>query len=375
MKKTILITAGEASGDIHAANLVNALKKTNSELSFYGIGGGKMLGQGVDILERMEKLSIIGVSEIFAKLGEIRRTYKKIMDKVKDSPPDLVILVDYPGFNLTLAKALKKRGLKIVYYITPQVWAWGKFRIKLIKKCIDKAIVILKFEESLFRQYGIDATFVGHPLLDRESRGIPLNRESLGLKRDVFTIALLPGSRETEVKNMLPLMLKAGHLIRTKKNVQFVLLKSSTVDENTYGKILESSKLPLAGVKDNTYGCLTLADFVFTSSGTATLESALMEKPMLIMYKTSLLTGILFRIFARTPFIGLVNIISKRLIAPEILQYDASPKRLAREILSIITSKETLDGQVRALREVKRVLGTPGAATRAANIVDSFLES
>lgn len=371
-KKTILITAGETSGDIHAANLIRNLKKIYPGVRFVGIGGNRMEEEGVELLERMERLSIIGIAEIFPKLGLIIRTYKKIIRRAQKEKPDLVILVDYPGFNLTLAKKLKKMGVKVIYYITPQVWAWGKSRINLIKKYVDKALVIFKFEEDLFRKHGVDATFVGHPLLDREAT-TGLNKKSLALDEGKLLIALLPGSRHSEVKNMLPAMLAAAKLIQQKKDVQFILLKSSSVDEAVYRNILEKTDIRIAEIKDNTYGCLELADFVFTSSGTATLECAIMERPMLIIYKTSFLTALLFRMFAKTRFIGLVNIIAKRQIAPEVLQYDTTPKRLANEILAIISSKEKTAEQTSALRWVKHSLGTQGASLRAARVIKDFI--
>ncbi|MBN1353872.1 MAG: lipid-A-disaccharide synthase [Candidatus Omnitrophica bacterium] len=373
MKKTVLIIAGETSGDIHAANLVKHLKSTHPDLSFFGIGGKRMLEAGVDVVERMEKLSIIGVSEVFAKLGHINRAYKKVLARVKDSSPHLAILVDYPGFNLTIAKRLKKTGLTVIYYITPQIWAWGKSRAYSIKKYVDKAIVIFGFEEGLLRSYGIDATFVGHPILDAETQKTAPTRESLGLDPDKLTIALLPGSRESEVRNMLPVMLRTASIVSVKKDTQFILAKTSDIDDKIYAGILAGSKLRIAGIKDNTYGTLALADFTFTSSGTATLECAIMERPMVIIYKTSFLTALLFRLFAKTSFIGLVNIIAKREIAPEILQYDATPGNLARTILSIVSSKEKMEEQARALREVKNTLGSPGASQRAADIVKQFL--
>jgi lipid-A-disaccharide synthase len=375
MKKNILIVAGETSGDMHAANLIANLKKLKPGLFFFGIGGPRMESEGVNLLERMEHLSIIGVSEVFRKIGHVHRAYKKVMHKVRGISTDLAILIDYPGFNLALAKSLKKRKIPVIYYITPQVWAWGKQRIRLIKKYVDKAIVIFKFEEELFRKYGIDAMFVGHPLLDRERGESPLDKKSLELEEKKLTIALLPGSRESEVKNMLPVMIKAAGLILKQKDAQFVLLKSSGVGEDIYGKILKKSNLRIPSVKDNTYACLGLSDFVFTSSGTATLESAIMARPMLITYRTSFLTALLFKIFARTRFVGLVNIIAGRRVAPEILQYDATPERLAREILSLTSSKEEMEKQVNSLRWVKQTLGAPGASLRAARVIESFLTS
>lgn len=372
MKKNVLIIAGETSGDIHAANLIQSLRKLNSNLRFFGIGGKRMESQGVELIERMEKLSVVGIFEVFFKFHNIFFAYRKIMQSAAKTPPEIVILVDYPGFNLRMARIFKKRGATVVYYITPQVWAWGRSRVHLIKKYVDKAIVIFKFEEDFFKQYGISATFVGHPLLDLEKEKNTLDKKTLGLNEGDFTIALLPGSRESEVKGMLPVMLKAAALIAKKKEARFLLLKSSGVDESVYGGILKKTSLRPAVIKDNTHGCLSLSDFVLTSSGTATLESALMERPMLITYKLSFFSALIFKLFADTRFIGLVNIVAGREIAPEVLQYDATPKRLAEGILSIISSKEKMGEQVSGLREVNRLLGQSGASMRAARIIDEL---
>ena len=374
MTRNILIIAGETSGDIHAANLIRNLKAQKKDLRFFGIGGKKMEEEGVELLARMEKLSIIGVSEIFAKLHDIRDAFKKISSAVKETPPDLAILIDYPGFNLRLAKSLKKDNVKIVYYITPQVWAWGKSRINIIRKYVDKALVIFKFEEELFKKHGIDATFVGHPLLDFYENRSGLKRSDYGLKEDRTTIALLPGSRESEVLRLLPTMLKTADIIVEKADIQFVLLKSSSVKKSTYEGFISLYSDRLALVEDNTYGCLDMSDFVFTSSGTATLECVIMEKPMLITYKTSLLTALCFKVFARTPFIGLANIIAGKEIAPEVLQYDAKPRKMAEEILSIILSPEKMHEQRKALKEIKDKLGLPGASMRASKEIASLID-
>ena len=373
MRKTVLIAAGEISGDIHASALIENLKKLNPELDFFGIGGKRMEASGINLVERMDKHSIVGVWEAIVKLWDIGKIYKKIMAAVLRKKPVAAILIDYPGFNLTLARSLKKKGIRVVYYITPQVWAWGASRIRLIKKYVDKAIVILKFEEDLFKKHGIDAAFVGHPLLDRKPQNACPDRKSLNLAEAKFTVALLPGSRESEVKKMLPVMLKTSLLMLKKGGVQFVLLKNSGVEENIYTEITAKSGFSPAALKDNTYGCLALADFVFTSSGTATLESAIMEKPMLITYRTSFLTAFLFKFFARTRFIGLVNIIAKKEIAPEVLQYDARPEKLAAEITSFILSPEKLKKQLHDIRQVKSLLGTPGASLRAARIIKRLI--
>lgn len=373
MKKNILVVAGEPSGDMHASDLIRKLKELDSGLFFFGIGGSKMEAVGVNLVERIEKLSIIGISEVFFKLHHVYRAFRKIMQKAQSVRPDLAILVDYPGFNLKLAKALKKRKIPVVYYITPQVWAWGKSRIGVIKKYVDKAIVILKFEEDLFREYGVDATFVGHPLLDHILEGSLPDKKSLGLDKNLPTIALLPGSRESEVKNMLPVMAETSRIISRNTPAQFVLLKSSAVHESVYANTMKKCGLAVPSIKDNTYGCLGISDFIFTTSGTATLECALMERPMLITYKASLITMLLFKFFGSIRKLGLVNIIAKKDVAPEILQYDATPPRLAKAILSFILSKEKRDKQISELRKVKALLGTPGAALRAARIIHDLL--
>ena len=380
MKHTVLISAGERSGDIHAANLVGNLKKINPDLDFFGIGGEKMQNAGVELVERMDRLSIIGVSGIASNLGRIRGIYKRILDRAKEIPPRCAILVDYPGFNLILAWALKKRGVPVIYYITPQVWAWGAFRIGIIKKCVDKAIVILAFEEKIFRDHGIDAAFVGHPILDSEKKDSP-GRKSLGLDENKTTLALLPGSRESEVKNLLPVMLEAAIIISKKRPVQFILLKSSGVSDDIYSRLLKRCRVTPAIIKDDTRGCLSISDFVLTASGTATLECAIMGKPALITYKLPLLSFCVAKVFAKTkkPIvekkrrIGLVNIIAGKLVVPEILQYAAVPRRLASEVLTIISSGEKMEKQVEGLRQVKNALGTPGASGRAARIINDFL--
>ena len=373
MTKNILVVAGEVSGDIHASNLIKNLKNIDSDLHFMGIGGDLMKKEGVELIYNMDNLSIIGVWEILFKLKYVRAAYRKVCEEIKRRRPVAAILIDYPGFNLTLAKHLKKNGIPVIYYITPQVWAWGKSRIKTIQKTVNKALVIFKFEEELFRQYGIDATFVGHPLMDKnEVIKIP-DKKNLGLEDGKDIVALLPGSRESEVKRLLPLMIKTAEIVSKRLDVQFLLLKSSGVDEKLYDKILKNSKIKLHYIKDNSYGCLSISDFVFTSSGTATLECAIMEKPMLITYKTSFLTAILFKIFAKTKFIGLVNIISKKEISPEVLQYDAKPSVLASKIISIMSSESEKKKQIEALKEVKKILGDSGASIGAARIIKDFV--
>lgn len=373
MTKRILISAGEPSGDLHASNLVKELKRINSDLEFVGIGCDKLESLGVKMLERMDSLSIVGVWEILAKLSHINKIFRKIENEAEKNKVDLAILIDYPGFNLILAKKLNKYKIPCVYYITPQFWAWGAWRIANFKKYITKAITILAFEEALFKKQGVDADFVGHPLLDEKTTSVlpeDLKKEA-GLKPDKFTIALLPGSRPLEVKRMLPVMIETAKLIRNKMQVQFVISQSPNVDESIFKGIIKDFDAIV--IKSDIHKCLCAADFVLTSSGTVTLEAAIAEKPMLIMYITSFLTAFLGRLFIRTPYIGLVNVIAGKEIVPEILQYNARPKFLAEEILGIVNSKDKMDGIKNNLKSLKGLLGSPGASMKAARIINGLI--
>lgn len=374
MTKRILISAGESSGDLHASILIRELKKINPNLEFFGLGCDKMEKEGVRLLERMDSLSIVGVWEIVAKLKFIKNLFKKLADEVSKEKADLAVLIDYPGFNLILARMLKSRGIPCVYYITPQFWAWGTWRIIFFKRYIKKAITILKFEEDFLKERGIDAAFVGHPLLDEHLELFACGdaKSAFGLNPDKFVIALLPGSRDLEVKRMLPVMIETARFLKGAKDVQFIISQSPNVDKKIFeDNIPKDFDAPL--VKGDIYKVLCAADFALTSSGTITLQLAIAEKPMLITYITSLSTYILAKIFVKTADIGLVNIIAKKTIVPEILQHKAKPRRLADEILRIISSPSEMMSMESDLRKVKQSLGTSGASKRAAEIINNFL--
>lgn len=373
-KKKIFISAGESSGDLHASNLIKELKSINPDIEFSGIGCDKMEAAGARILHRMDSLSIVGLWEVFFKIKIIRGIFKIIEEELKINRPDLAVLVDYPGFNLELAKKFKKHNIPVIYYITPQVWAWGAWRIKTIRRYIKKAVVIFGFEEAFFKKHGVDAAFVGHPLLDEyhETFSETGSRKALGLAPDKFTIALLAGSRHLEVKRMLPVMLKAASIIKkSRPDIQFIVSESPNVGGRVYKGVSKDSDIIRSG--SNIYDILNASDFVITSSGTVTLQCAIFEKPMLITYITSFLTAFFVKILVRIPHIGLVNIIAGRPVAPEVLQYDASPDALAEKALEIIDSPERMEKMRNDLRNVKKNLGAKGASKRAAEIVAGYL--
>ncbi|MFQ5952344.1 MAG: lipid-A-disaccharide synthase [Candidatus Omnitrophota bacterium] len=372
MNNNILIIAGEPSGDIRAGELIRELKKLLSGVSFWGIGAGRMEQEGVELIEHVSKLSIVGVWEAIKSLSKIREQYKNVTEEVLKRKPALAILVDYPGFNLKIASFLHKLDIPVVYYIIPQIWAWGGGRIKTIKKVVDKALVLFDFEEKLLKEAGIDCSFVGHPLLDAAPVSITDRAGKEGT-----AIALLPGSRKTEILSMFPVMLDAAENINKEiKNAHFVVAENSNIEKELYDSAISGhDKLRISRVTDNTWSCLDRSDFAIVTSGTATLETAVMEKPMVISYRTSPLTAFLFRTFASAPYIGLVNIMAGREVAPELLQEDATPENLSRKVLEIISDKGLMIRIKEELKKVKARLGDKGAAKKAAQKISEFIKA
>lgn len=375
--KNILIVAGEASGDLHAADLINEIKKINAEIQFFGLGGEKMQEQGVDLSFNMTELAVVGLFEVLRNLNKFKKIFHDLLRKVDAKKPDLAILVDYPGFNLRLAEELKKRNIPIIYYISPQVWAWGGGRIKTIKKLVDRMIVFFKFEEDLYKTRGIPVSFVGHPLIEHVKT--TTSKEEMLRKFNIpdsqFTIALLPGSREKEVKNMLPIMLDTATLLyRELPGVKFLILRPPTVKEELFNHLLAGYRLPVYTLHNMTYDGLAASDFAVVTSGTATLETAILGIPMVIIYKVSFLSWFCLRMIIKVPFIGMVNIIAKQCIVPEFIQYHARPKRIASFIKNVLTNQAALDKIKKLLLDIKTHLGEKQATNRAAHVILEELE-
>lgn len=377
--KRILIVAGEPSGDLRAAELINALKEKLPQISVVGIGGVEMLKAGAKLYYDIANLAVVGFTEVLQNIGKFMKIFKFLSEKLDTDNIGAVILIDYPGFNLRFAREAKKRNIPVIYYISPQVWAWGEKRIELIKKLIDKMIVVFKFEEKLYRERGVPADFVGHPLLDtvKPSLDPAQLKRTLGIPEGHRIIALLPGSRKQEVIRHLPVMIKASKIIQNHfGNVRFLILKSSIIKEKRIIKILQNTDLPIKIVKNETYyDCLNISDFVLTASGTATLETALMNKPMIVIYKTSLLTYLILKPQIKIPHIGLVNVVARKKIVPEFIQYQARPKIIANKTIEILSNGEMTQDIKRELSQVREKLGECGASRRAAEIISKFLKS
>lgn len=370
-----MVVAGEASGDLHAASLVEALQRRDDRFRFYGVGGEKLRRAGVRLIADSADMAVVGLTEVFAKLPLILKVMRQLKNSFPAEKPEVVILVDYPDFNLALAKAAHKRGIKVFYYIGPQIWAWRKGRIGKIRKYVDKMAVILPFEATMYHEAGVDAVFVGHPLLDVMPP--PCSKEEarriIGLKEDVTTVGILPGSRPGEVARLLPVCLKAAEIMNRESRLQFALPLADALSRAFVEDIIGRHGVKVAVVDDGIYNVLSASDLAIVASGTATLETALMETPMIIIYRVSLPSCIFGRIFIQVKNIGLANIVAGKTIVPELVQAEANPPRIARVAQELLEDESKTEEMKLELSKLKNKLGTPGAADRAAQLVYSML--
>lgn len=377
MTKSILIVAGEPSGDLHAANLVKDLKALKTDIEFFGLGGKLCKKAGVNIDFDIKRLSVVGLIDVWKNIFVIGRVFRGILKRVDSKKTDLAILVDYPGFNLRLARELKKRGIPVIYYISPQIWAWGEDRIDIIKECVTKILVFFRFEEDLYKKSGISAEFVGNPLLETVKITLPKDeiRKKYNLSKERPVIALLPGSRTMEVKTLLKIMAgSAGIIARELPGAQFIVAKYKNLPATLYEEILKGSPLDIRIADGDAYNILSVSDFAAVASGTATLETAIIGTPFVITYKVGIVNYIAYKIVAKIKVLGLVNIIAGRVIVPEFLQYDATPEKIARKSLEIMRDGAKRAAMIQELERVKSSIGAPGASQRAARAILPYLQ-
>ncbi len=366
---SILIIAGELSGDVQGGKLVAAIKKMSPDVSITGIGGDNMKDAGMELLRHIREMSFLGFSEVIKHLPLIRQIMNELTEWIETNRPETVVLIDYPGFNLRLAKKAKKLGCRVVYYISPQIWAWGAGRIKKISRLVDHMIVVFPFEEKIYRSAGIKVDFVGHPILEGLKSKLSRDEffEKHGLKSDKSLVGLLPGSRIQEVEKLYLPMIEAAELMKKElPALQTVTGVSPTLNEKMYsiietGKDLEHSKA--------VYDVMQHSDLLFVASGTATLESACLGTPMIIVYKVSPVSWFLGKMLVKLKNIGLVNIVAGEQIVPEILQSEVTATRLASEGLSLLGDKTLMEDTRKRLVMVKESLGKTGASQRAAELI------
>lgn len=375
MRKKVLIIAGEASGDLHGAGLVRELKKINPETEYYGVGGSKLREEGMDILFSIDKLAFMGFFEVLKNLSLIKELKNKLLFYIDQNRPDLVILIDYPGFNLRFAKEVKKREIPTLYYISPQVWAWGKRRVKTIGRLVDRMLVLFPFEEKLYKDAGVNVNFIGHPLLDLVQPSLSKQdfRNRLKIKEEIL-IGILPGSRWQEIEKILPMMLSSCIILKKRlKNLKVAIGLAPNIEKQRMDSFLKKLTLELIVLENSTYDLMSHSDLLLVTSGTATLESAISGTPLIILYKTSLFTYLLARFLVKVPHIGMVNIVAGEKIVPEFIQYQIKPQKIAQEMEKILKDKDEYEKIKIKLNQVKNKLGQKGAYRRGAEIVNQML--
>ena len=367
----ILIVTGEASGDLHGAHLAKAIMALDPTTELVGIGGPSMRAAGVNLVPGVPQLDVMGLIGLSAVRGMLQRV-RAIRRVLKAEAWDLVVLIDNPGLNFHFARVAKAAGRRVLYYIAPQLWAWRPGRMKWIQRRVDHVVVILPFEPELYHRAGVRCTFVGHPLLDMVAAHYDrakLRRE-FGLSESARVVGLLPGSRVSEVEMLLPVLLKtAAQLVLAEPGTQFILAQASSIDDNLIQTLLRDSPVPVQVVHDRASEVMALSDVLLIASGTATLQAAVVGTPMVLLYKTSPLTYRLARWLITVKWIGPVNLVGGRLIVPELVQEDATDERLCREVLHLLRDPSAYNEMKEGLRQVRQLLGEPGASSRAAQVV------
>ena len=374
--KNIVIVAGETSGDEHGAKLVGALLTADPSLSFRGVGGPAMRDSGVEIVVDAAELAVVGITEVLSRLPAVLKALRTVKKLLRHRKPALLILIDFPEFNLKIAAVAKHIGIPVLYYISPQIWAWRPGRVKRIAGCVDHMAVILPFEEAFYRQHKVKATFVGHPLLDDPLISGKSCHPPEQLDAGAPVVGLLPGSRAVEIERHLPIMLEAAAgLQRRHPNIRFKLSRAAGLDNGLFDQILNQTVKP-AGLSPEGTGIEQLladCDMVVAVSGTVTLQAALCGVPMIVIYRVSTLSYWIGRALIRVPFIGLVNLVAGQRLAPELIQKDVTAPRIVHEVESMLSDPAALLEKRRQLIGLQLRLGSAGASARVADIALSMI--
>ncbi|MCF7817577.1 MAG: lipid-A-disaccharide synthase [Kiritimatiellales bacterium] len=372
MKKSILIVAGEVSGDLHAAKVVQAVKDRAPETTFWGIGGDDMCAAGVGLLQHTDRMGVMGIVEVLKQYRFFRTVFKQVLAEVDRRKPDAALLVDYPGFNLRLAAELKKRGVKVFYYISPKVWAWNKKRIPKMAEVIDRLMVVFPFEVGVFEGSGLPVDFVGNPLVAQIDDFLASDQQTLPWMSE-RRIALLPGSRKQEIDRILPTMLSAAKKLEAQfPNVSFMIATpNDRIEKIVKNQISRCKERPLllGVVCGHAREVMRQAEAAIVTSGTATLETALIGTPHILVYKTSAFTYWFARSVVKILHIGLVNIVANRTVCPELIQHDATPEALAIATARLMADTPERQAMLKGYAEVRQLLGAKKAAENVAAIL------
>lgn len=373
----IMFSAGEASGDLHGANLARALRQLDPELECIGMGGSLMKEAGVRIVYDIQNLGVIGVGEIIKKIPFFFRLRDVLLQIMADEKPDVVILIDYPGFNMRLMKKIKALGIPVIYYILPTIWAWNKSRGPVIAKYADLAVSMFPFERDIYQALGTNVIYAGHPLLDTVHATMSKDEgiDYFGLDRTKKTILLMPGSRLQEVKGLLPCMLGAANALAEKdSSLQFLLPRAGTISRDLLWEYIKDAGVDVIVGEDHVYDMMNVSTAAIVASGTATLETALMELPTVLIYRVNTLTYWLAKLLVHVENIGLPNIIMGKRIMPELWQDDVTPEGITQELLPIIQDDKRHQELQEAMAAVRHTMGTPGAVDRIAQQIYTFVK-
>jgi len=369
----ILISAGEASGDMYAARLAAALR-ARLDVHLYGMGGPRMREAGVELLADCAEVSLVGIVEIAKKLPALNSVWKRLVGESRRRKPPFAILTDFPGFHLRLARALKRQGVRNIYFVCPQFWAWRPWRANLVRRRFVRGLCIFPFEQDWYRSRGVLTDFIGHPLVGNVAakRSRQEFAAAFGLDASKPIVVLLPGSRAGEIAHHMPPLVQSCHLIAQGRSVQFVLALAPGMPKTLLAPFLTEDTL-IHVVEDATYDALGAADVAVVSSGTATVEAALMDTPMIVVYRLAPVTAAIARWLVRTPMFAMVNLIAGKRVVTELVQNDFTPRRVANEVIRLLDSQQARDEMRQGLADIREKLGPPGAIERAADIIAGMI--
>jgi len=374
----VMFSAGESSGDKHAAHMFQELQKQLSDIHGLGMGGTKMQKAGIDIRFDSSGIAVIGLVEVLKHYGEIRAALKLMQKMVVSEKPDLLVCVDYKEFNLKLARFAKQQGIKVLFYVSPQVWAWRPGRVVTYGKAIDMMAVIFPFETAYYEAENVPVTYVGHPSVDKVHpfRSKADDYAEFSLNTESSVVGLLPGSRINEIKRMLPVMLAAAEKLNTSDaSIQFVLPQADSITDELLQGYLQTSSVKIAVIKHQPYDVIQCCDAIMTTSGTASLEIALLQIPMVIAYRLSAITYFLGKHLVHTKFIGLPNIIAGKGIVKELIQHDVTAEKLAEEVKQMLEDKVYRQSMLDELSIVKEKLGQGGGSKNMADLAVKMLQN
>ncbi len=373
----VMIIAGEASGDQHSARLVEAVHNIDPSVKFFGIGGESMRRAGVEILVDSSEMAVVGLIEIWAHRKVIFGALDRMREILKTDPPDLLFLTDYPEFNLRLAKTAKQLGIKVLFYISPQIWAWRQWRVKKIRKLVDMMAVIFPFELDFYHRHNVPVRFVGHPLAEEVHASA--DREHLctefGLNAEQPVVGLFPGSRQSEVKRLMPIIVEtAKQLKQQNPQIQFLLPVASTLKREIFTPYIEAETPPITMIENRSYDIMAACDAIVTVSGTVTLEIALIGTPMVIINRISALSYFIAKQMVKVDHIGLCNIVAGKRVVPELIQYDAKAKKIADEIIRMLTQPEYNQSIRHELQKVRAKLSSDAEVSDLAELTMELLK-